>query len=361
MKIRLKKAAAFVATNLAALAVAYAIGIYFSYLIVPIEKPYEIRIKYRQYPGYYKAEPGRYENPKYGVTFTINSKGFRGPEFEAKRGRALRIVALGESSTMGLESPDDETWPARLQRYLDAKRASVEVVNCGIAGHSSPHNRAMFEQEILSYEPNLVVYYAGHNDHHVGNIERYPGPKIWPPKMSFWRHWFIFKRIQARLIGLQLFGLDIEDYVGWSNSGWTRAFRTNLDAMVREARAARIPFVIVTQVQDYSPDLLDAVIRGEDRVRFARRLSLRYLSWHLYLRQMDVLRIEREIASTYGVPVIDLHPAFAEAAKPGTPLFYDYIHPTPAGNDVIAHALAPVIRERYLSHRAAAPGRSPRG
>jgi lysophospholipase L1-like esterase len=269
---------AFVAVNVVTLVAVYAAWVRYSYLIVPIEKPYEIRIKYRQYDGYYKAEPGRYDNPKYRSVFTINQLGFRGREFETAKDGQYRIVTMGESSTMGLESNDGYTWPERLQEYLSGDRTAIEVVNCGMAGHASPHSLAMLRAEILGCRPDLIVYYAGHNDHHVGNIERHPGPS-WPAdKMSFFRHWFIFKRIQARLIALQLLGFDVDDWIPWSNRTWSEHYRANLAAMVRESHAGSIPWVMVTQMQDYSPGILASILRGDEKVAFARVLSLRHLS-----------------------------------------------------------------------------------
>ena len=40
---------------------------------------------------------------------------------------------------MGLESPDLETWPARLQQYLGGQ---VEVINAGVSGSNSREHHA---------------------------------------------------------------------------------------------------------------------------------------------------------------------------------------------------------------------------
>lgn len=107
--------------------------IFFSYLFVPIESPTQMAVPHWPLDGYYTYRPGTYENDLRGVTYTINSSGFRGPEFAAAKSR-YRIICVGESSTAGIESPDQETWPARLQQYLGTQ---VEVINAGVGGSTS--------------------------------------------------------------------------------------------------------------------------------------------------------------------------------------------------------------------------------
>jgi lysophospholipase L1-like esterase len=344
---RLARVGLFVAINVVAVGLAYFGGIYFSYLVVPQAKPYAYRIKIWQRDGYYKVEPGRYENQKYGVVYTINSRGFRSPEFAPEKGAGFRIVAMGESSTMGLESGDGDTWPSQLQRLLVGGRRPVEVINAGIGASSSPHQLAMLRAEILRYRPDLIVYYAGRNDHYIVNVERYPGPQIWDPRMSFFRHWFIFKRVQARLVLLKTFGVDVEDKLPyWSNARWARGYRANLRAMLGAAKAAGIPVLIVSQLLDYPPEVLDALLRHEGTASFARRLSLRDEFWHVYLRQRDLLGIQAAVAREFeNVRMIDLHRALAEGRKSGPKLFFDDVHLTPAGNALVARAIAADVRE----------------
>ena len=52
------------------------------------------------------------------VKYTINSKGFRNKEFNTKKNTEHRIISFGGSTTMGIESPDDLTYPAILEQIL---------------------------------------------------------------------------------------------------------------------------------------------------------------------------------------------------------------------------------------------------
>ena len=64
-----------------------------------------------------KMKPGVYTTDK-GTTYTINSKGFRGKEFDIKKNK-IRVLVFGGSTTIGLESPDDKTYPYQLEEILN--------------------------------------------------------------------------------------------------------------------------------------------------------------------------------------------------------------------------------------------------
>jgi lysophospholipase L1-like esterase len=96
----------------------------------------------------------------------INSQGFRNREFEPK-GDAFRIVALGESTTMGVTiRADDKPWPVWLQEMLaqdDGLNRPVQVINAGVAAYRLEDNVARFVSDILPLEPDLILSYHGYN------------------------------------------------------------------------------------------------------------------------------------------------------------------------------------------------------
>ena len=47
--------------------------------------------------------------------YTINSLGIRGPEYPAPSSEILRILAMGGSTTYGVNNLDGTTWPALLE------------------------------------------------------------------------------------------------------------------------------------------------------------------------------------------------------------------------------------------------------
>ena len=337
------------ALSLVAALAAYALWVNFSYLLVPFgPAESDIRIAVWRHQGYYKIRPGTYDYEKYGTRFTINERGFRGPAFHPEKGRAFRIIALGESSTIGIESDEASTWPRQLERYLAQRGVSAEVINAGINGTRSRHHRALLEHEIVSYHPDLLVYYAGLNDHFVLNVERYPGREHWRKGRSdFFRHWRRFKVIQARLVLLKAAGVDMAELIPSSNA-WTRKYRANLEAMIEIANRAGIGFMMVTQVLNYPLEVFDAILEGAAMPGVARRLSLFEAHWDNFFRQIDVLTVQKSVASRHpDVKLVDLHQVFRDSKAAGRRLFHDPVHLTEEGNRLIAESLAGPIEREY--------------
>ena len=97
----------------------------------------------------------------------INSLGLRGPEIAADKGRAYRILALGESTTFGCTiGRDDRPWPELLERMIAERLRSnrpVEVINAGTPSYHLAHNLRRLSRELLSLKPDLIISYHGFN------------------------------------------------------------------------------------------------------------------------------------------------------------------------------------------------------
>jgi len=95
----------------------------------------------------------------------INSQGFRGPEFSVtKPTGTFRIVCVGGSTTFQGRS-NEETYPALLERRLQAKypQLKIEVLNLGISGLTSDYwlERSAY---LFRLQPDVVLQYEGVND-----------------------------------------------------------------------------------------------------------------------------------------------------------------------------------------------------
>ncbi len=118
---------------------------------------------------------------------SINSRGFRGPEIAEPKGRAYRIVCLGESTTFGFTfRKNDRPWPELLQEMIRDRlktRRPVEVVNAGIPGWTLAGNLNRLYPEILPLRPDLLISYHGFNG--FGMIDNNLPPVIGPPPPSY--------------------------------------------------------------------------------------------------------------------------------------------------------------------------------
>jgi acyl-CoA thioesterase-1 len=80
--------------------------------------------------------------------------------------RALRIVALGSSSTAGAgASAPADSYPARLEAALRARlpQARIDVVNAGRNGDDVGDMLARLDPDVLAQRPDLVVWQFGSN------------------------------------------------------------------------------------------------------------------------------------------------------------------------------------------------------
>ncbi|RME23304.1 MAG: SGNH/GDSL hydrolase family protein [Deltaproteobacteria bacterium] len=79
------------------------------------------------------------------------------------RSAAIRIAAVGGSSTAGAYQNDDidQFWPADLDRILGPE---VQVINQGVGGWTSLHVRRYLETRQDIVDADIIVAYLGHND-----------------------------------------------------------------------------------------------------------------------------------------------------------------------------------------------------
>lgn len=105
-------------------------------------------------------KPGRY---------TINSQGYRGPEFvPEKLPGVTRIVCLGESNSFGLGVSDDAVWPRQMEKKLNAldpRKGSWEVLNLAVTNYSTFQGYRQAREELPRLKPDIVMFCYSWADH----------------------------------------------------------------------------------------------------------------------------------------------------------------------------------------------------
>ncbi len=102
-----------------------------------------------------------------GVLYRSNSLGIRGPDYPRQpQPGVFRISVSGDSVTMGHGIREEETYPAVLERLLNAGSGEhrFEVINLGISGLNIIHSLGRLELKGRLYNPDLVVYGFTLND-----------------------------------------------------------------------------------------------------------------------------------------------------------------------------------------------------
>ncbi|HYM10508.1 MAG TPA: WecB/TagA/CpsF family glycosyltransferase [Bryobacterales bacterium] len=111
----------------------------------------------------YKLRPhfrGVFRYPEFQTEVRISGQGLREDrEYSPAHPGARRILALGDSFTMGYSVAADESWVRRLERLLNAGQRArrYQVINAGVPGYSTWQELACLEEEGPAFAPDLVL------------------------------------------------------------------------------------------------------------------------------------------------------------------------------------------------------------
>ncbi|MBL4654721.1 MAG: SGNH/GDSL hydrolase family protein [Bacteroidia bacterium] len=92
---------------------------------------------------------------------------FHDLQFTVPKGNKFRIIALGGSSTygFGLPNPYYDPYIYNFTQLMaqHCPHITFEAINAGGIGHGS-YRVAIINKEIVNYEPDLLLFYIGHNE-----------------------------------------------------------------------------------------------------------------------------------------------------------------------------------------------------
>lgn len=102
--------------------------------------------------------PGK-EGEMYGAYVKINSLGFRGKEYSARKSEGTeRIFVLGDSMTFGLGVNNGEPYAERLEALLNTQSGKkYEVWNLGHVGHNTLQELEALKLKWLLYDPDFII------------------------------------------------------------------------------------------------------------------------------------------------------------------------------------------------------------
>ncbi len=263
------------------------------------------------------------------LNYRINSDGMRGAEIQKPK-QGYRIIALGNSCTFGWGVPDEETWVYRLQEELQKEFSpeKIEVINAGVPGYSSYQGKIYFEEELVQYQPDMVLIMFGWNDHWKAGHGISDAEQRVPSKLILWFQNFfsrlklyqLLRKVILRSTEEELL-VALDDVSGKRRVSQDEFFR-NLKEIVRTARARHIQPVLI------SPPIAPAL---KDSRVFRNNLFLLHRQY-----QQQIARV----AELEQVPFIDLQAVFEQFANLFDAPREDPIHFNIAGHKVAAMAIA---------------------
>ena len=287
-----------------------------------------------------------------------------------------RIFFLGGSAAHGISSAapypivhiyQDQTIDAYLERMLEQAmpRENVEVINAAVTGYQVFQHTPYLLTDLLPYDPDLVIFFDGQNDHYIFNPEyqymtdcRY---QFWKPLLqqpSLRTVWMAFanwmSRYSAAFRGYVAYTMTrdavkegervdlsvpfVEDATTIANhravarDQFLRAIENNLFLLARDSVKAVLclqPQLMLRDTAELS-DAERAIFRQEPHIRA------------LYPVVLDELH---EVSARWNVPLVDMNPAMNDPVYRGRQLLIDYCHLSPLGGEACAKELFPVVRE----------------
>ncbi len=248
---------------------------------------------------------------------STNEQGLRNPPLASGETRT-RILAIGDSTTFGLGVSNDETWPAQLEKRLNAAagKPQFEVLNAGIPGVSSFQGLVYLDKIGFGFEPALVIACFGHNDFDT---------------------WFSKTDIE-RAAEVD----DIEKAPGKSASDlFVLAKRALKQAsnVVERATGEKKPRVTADEFHDTLVEM--------KKLCDARHVPIIFVRWpqepQILQHNSTPDHYEPVLIKTcqeIGAPLVNLYDSFVRATEP---LYLDPVHANPAGCRVVAEAIEPEV------------------
>jgi lysophospholipase L1-like esterase len=292
--------------------------------------------------------PGNHPRPG-GRPLRINSRGFVGDEFEDPvQPGTVRIVAVGDSCTFGAGTGLG-SYPGLLERRLNAAGHGhrYQVINAGIRGLNTELAFRRLVSKVIPLAPDIVTVYLGWNDlmkfEPGGQVEK-PGVRILARALD--QLWMV-KGIR-KLLFYYLRPLVSTPATGpASRTGAFRDYRPavfegNLEKIILTVKWGGGRVVLLTLPSVVSDDMT-----AED-LRRANVVFPYYASAYGVGDMVDVIaaynRSIRDMARREHVMLIDLA-AELDVRPDRRSLFYDTMHPSQKGRELIASILARSLGE----------------
>jgi hypothetical protein len=120
---------------------------------------------------------------RYGdVLVTYKEQGLRDRPILPKAEGEYRILALGDSVTLGWGVQQDQIFTSRLDRLLPGRlQRPVRVINSGVCGYNTVQEVTYFNREGITLQPDLVMLTYVQNDIEVnkGPFDPWAASSLW--------------------------------------------------------------------------------------------------------------------------------------------------------------------------------------
>ena len=285
-----------------------------------------------------------------GTYYEINSRGWRGPEYEPKFDASeYRVVALGDSATFGKGVEERDCWPRQLERDLQAELGDSRkalVANLGVNGYAGKDYFEVFLTQALPLKPQLVVIAYSLND--FPNVLQKVDAQVFQNKTN----------LRSKI------PYDLRNQLGTLASfRWLRATLyefnrdADLQAVEKQATQAGAGDGGSPERMKQESERLQRIVHECDAIRAHLVVFLLPYESQVYLASYSRAPIEslHSAVEPLGIAYLDVVEPFRSAARKTDPLARLFIrgdryHPNAAGYGIVAQAVAGVVRaQRWLT------------
>lgn len=339
--------------------------------VVVLSAGMEIGLRLRAWHRYGSASPvaGIYEGDethgrrlKPGARLTgkerrlsINDWGFRGAQIpKAKPANTVRIAALGDSTTFGMEaSSDDAVWVAQTVRSLNdgaAGGARFDAINAAVPGYTLDYSIHQMQAEVAEFSPDIVVLLQTSTDIAAHSRRQWPSRPANSSTTGIgrWvhRHSLLLNlvRVNAATFSGALLGRNTARRL--DEAGLT-AYRRRLHRLIDTCEASGSRVILCTCPRSFGDRRAPTsqAVLATSALANNTALSLAGLN-DAYDRYNDAIR---SVARQRGVALVDL----ATLVPQRCDYFIDAVHLNDRGHQLVAHAVADTVAREIGRHVAA--------
>jgi lysophospholipase L1-like esterase len=139
--------------------------IYLQLNLKPLLKRKLPEIKYETHPVRRFTLKANQKAYTYGVPANINKNGFRS-NGSISINNGIVVLGLGDSFTFGLGVEDRQTWPAKLENYLNkSNNKKYSVINAGTISYGIFQEMDILKEKGLILNPNVIIHALYWNDY----------------------------------------------------------------------------------------------------------------------------------------------------------------------------------------------------
>lgn len=285
-----------------------------------------------------------------GIQYTVNSRGFRGKEFDLEKSKK-RIIAFGGSTTAGLESPDDKTYPAQLEFLLNKNRKDYEVINMGFSSKSLNYVKNLLFTEAYKYKPDTIVIYSNRNSiMYDGSFVEVKFDNNFLKINFFLQENVMTYRFMLKVYKRFLnYNLD-QNYLkspftpkGINENYLLNGYKSSLIEIIDFSKKNNIHVILAKQAYFFTPNIIDEVnnfsvlelIEKYKKDFFIKKYNLSEKENFWIVLGVILNKKLDELESFENVTIVNAVPELLKSKSN----FYDYLHLTPDGNFILANEI----------------------